>query len=323
MKAAYVNQLGNEDNFIYGELPDPAVGPRHVLVRVKAAGINRGDLFRREGTYGGPTPPFPFVPGWEVAGVIEAVGAEVKDRSPGQRVAATLAQGGYAELVAVNRAGTVPIPDRLSFDEAASIPMVFLTSWYALAKVARLEPGEVALIQSGGSGVGMAGIQIAKLCGAKVFTTAGTDEKVAKAKALGADEAVNYQRQDFLPEVMRFSGNAGVNVVLESVGGQVMTKSIQALAPLARLVTVGNSSRSADKPDLAGLAAKNASFNQFSLARQMGFGGVIPELSKILDLCAGGKMKSVVDHSFPLREAAQAHRYLAERKNFGKVILRP
>ncbi|MBI3953177.1 MAG: zinc-binding dehydrogenase [Chloroflexi bacterium] len=323
MKAAYVKQFGSEDAFIYGDLPDPQIGPKHVLVRVKAAGINRGDLFRREGTYPGAAPSFPFVPGWEVAGTIEAVGSEVKDRLVGQRVVATLAQGGYAELVAVHRAGTIPIPASLSFEEAASIPMVFLTSWFALVKVARIEAGETALIQSGGSGVGMAGIQIARHLGAKVITTAGTDEKTARALALGAEVAVNYERHDFLPEAMRCTNNAGVNVVLESVGGAVLTKSIAALAPLGRLVIVGNSSRSAEKPDLAALAAKNASFNQFSLGRQMGYGGVIPELEKILDLCARGKMKTVVDRVFPLPETAAAHRYLADRKNFGKVILRP
>ena len=323
MKAAYVERFGSEDAFIYGDMPDPKPGPRQVLVRVKAAGINRGDLFRREGSYGGAPPKLPFCPGWEVAGVIEAVGAEVKDRTVGQRVAATLADGGYAELVTVNRAGTLPIPDGVSFDEASSIPMVFLTSWYALLKVARLEKGEVALVQSGGSGVGMAGIQIAKHVGARVFTTAGTDEKVAKCLKLGADAAVNYTKQDFPPEVMKFTNNTGVNVVLESVGGQVLLKSIQAMAPLGRLVTVGNSSRGAEKPDMETLTRKNCSFTSFSLARQMGYGGVMGEMAKVMDLCAQGKMKSIVDRVFPLRETAAAHRYLAERKNFGKVVLRP
>lgn len=323
MKAAFVNTFGSEDAFVYGDLPDPKLGPRQVLIRVKAAGVNRGDLFRREGSYGGAPPKLPFCPGWEVAGVIEAVGAEVKDRSVGQRVLATLADGGYAELVAVNRAGTLPVPDKLSFEEAASIPMVFLTSWYALLKVARLEKGEAVLIQSGGSGVGMAGIQIAKHAGARVFTTAGTDDKVAKCKALGADAAVNYTKQDFLPEVMAFTGNAGVNVVLESVGGPVLLKSIQAMAPLGRLVTVGNSSRSADKPDMETLTKRNCSFTSFSLARQMGYGGVMAEMAKVMDLCAQGRMKSIVDRVFPLKETAEAHRYLAQRKNFGKVVLRP
>lgn len=323
MKAAYIKQLGPEDNFIFGDLPDPVPGPRQVLIRVKAAGINRGDLFRREGTYGGAAPAFPFVPGWEVAGVVEAIGAEVTDRAVGQPVLATMAQGGYAELVTVNRAGTIVVPPGLPLDEAASIPMVFLTSWYALVKVARLEAGESALIQSGGSGVGMAGIQIAKHLGAKVITTAGTDDKVAKARTLGADAAVNYEGQDFLPEAMRFTNNVGVNVVLESVGGAVLAKSIEALAPLGRLVTVGNSSRSQQQPDVDALARRNASFNRFSLARQMSLGGVMAELSRIIELCAQGKLRTVIDRAFPLSEAAEAHRYLAARRNFGKVILKP
>ena len=323
MKAAYVEQLGSEDNFIYGDLPDPEMGPRQVLVRVKAAAINRGDLFRREGSYGGLAPSFPFTPGWEIAGVIEAIGSDVTDRQVGQRVVATLAQGGYADLVAVHRAGILPIPEGLSFEDAASIPMVFLTSWYALVKVARLEEGEAALIQSGGSGVGVAAIQIAKHVGARVITTAGTAEKIAKCRELGADEAVNYTEQDFLPEAMRFTSDRGISVVLESVGGEVLEKSIDALAPLGRLVTVGNSSRSPIGPDMNKLSAKNVSFCSLSLARQMGFGGVMPELAKILELCSQGKMHAVIDRVFPLAETAEAQRYVAQRKNFGKVLLVP
>ena len=323
MKAAYVEAFGSEDAFIYGDQPDPELGPRQVLIRVKAAAINRGDLFRRAGSYGGEAPAFPFVPGWEVAGVIEAIGADVQDRAVGQSVVATLPQGGYAELVAVSRAGTAPIPDSLSFEEAASTPMVFLTSWYALVKVARVEPSDVVLVQSGGSGVGVAAIQIAKHIGARVITTAGSADKVQKAIKLGADEAVNYNEQDFLPEATRFSGGSGINVILESVGGEVLTKSIQALAPLGRIVIVGNSSRSTVTPDMQALAAKNGSLCNLSLARQMGYGGVMAELSKVLDLCAQGKMKAVVDRVYPLAETADAHRYVEQRRNFGKVLLKP
>ncbi len=323
MKAAFVEDFGSEDNFIYGDLPDPEIGPRQVLVRVRSAAINRGDLFRREGSYAGNAPPLPFVPGWEVAGTIEEIGSDVNDRARGERVVATLPQGGYAELVAVSRAGAFPIPGNISFDEAATIPMVFLTSWYALVRVARIEAGETVIVQSGGSGVGIAGIQIAKHLGAKVFTTAGTDEKVAKARDLGADLAINYEKDDFLPAVMDATDQRGVNVVLESVGGEVLTKSIQAMAPMGRLVTVGNSSRSNVTPDMAALAVKNCSFNSFSLARQMGYGGVMAELAKIMDLCAKGEMRTVVDRVFPLSETADAHRYVAQRKNFGKVVLSP
>ncbi len=325
MKAAYIEGFGAEDAFIYGDLPDPVPGLRQVLIRVKATAINRGDLMRREGTYGGGTPTtFPFVDGWEVAGVIEAVGSEVKERHVGQRVVATLPRGGYAELVAVNRSGTVPLPNSLSFEEGASIPIAFLTAWYGLVKVARLEAGETVLIQSGGSGVGMAGIQIAKYFGTRVLTTAGSEEKVAKAQALGADLAINYQDRDFLPEAMRFTGSAGVNVVLESVGGEVLAKSIQALAPMGRLVVVGNSSRSANLPDLLErLRRRNITYNSFNLGLQMSYGGVMAELAKIMDLCSQGKMKTVVDRVFPLKEVTEAHRYVAQRRNFGKVVLRP
>ena len=323
MKAAYVEQYGTEDNFIYGDLPDPEPAPGHLLVRVKAAALNRGDLSRRQGTYSGGAPTFPFVPGWEVAGVVEALGDGVEDRFVGQRVVATLFQGAYAELVAVKRAGTVPLPESLSFEEGASIPVVFLTSWYGLVKVAHMEAGESVLVQAGGSGVGVAAIQIAKHYGARVITTAGTAEKVAKAIDIGAEEAVNYTEQDFLPEVLRFTGGAGVDIVLESVGGEVLTKSIEAMAPMGRLVIVGNSSRSSTRPDVDLLARKNVSLTNFSLARQMAYGGVMPELAKVMELCGRGEMKTAIDRVFPLKETAEAHRYLAQRKNFGKVLLRP
>ncbi len=325
MKAAYIERFGAEDTLVYGDMPDPKMGPRQVLVRTKAASINRSDLMRREGTYGGVagTPSFPFVDGWEVAGVIEAFGSDVADRHVGQRIVATLPHGGYAELVAVNRAGTIPLPDSLSFEEGASIPIAFLTSWYGLVKLARIEAGETVLVQSGGSGVGMAGIQIAKYFKARVITTAGSDEKVARARGLGAGLAINYQTQDFLTEVMRYTDGHGVDVVLESVGGEVLTKSIQALAPLGRLINVGNSSNSSIIPDLNLLRRRNALYAGFSLGGQMSYGGVISELAKIVELCGQGKMKTVVDRVFPLKEASAAHRYVAERRNFGKVLLRP
>ena len=324
MKAAYVEQFGTEDALIYGDLPDPQPGPNQVLIRVKAAALNRGDLMRRAGTYGGVAPTsFPFVDGWEVAGIIEAIGSGVRDRSVGQRVVATMVHGGYAELAAVSRSGTVPLPDSLSFEEGASIPIVFLTSWYGLVKMARIQAEDTVLVQSGGSGVGMAGIQIAKHFGARVITTAGSAEKVAKAREFGADEAINYTEQDFLPEVMRFTNDAGVNGVLESVGGDVLTKSIEALAPLGWLVIVGNSSQSSVTPDMGMLRRKNGTVTNLNLGGQMAYGGVMAELAKIMQLCGQGKMKTMVDQTFPLKEAAEAHRYLAQRKNFGKVLLLP
>ncbi len=325
MKAATIHELGSEDVFHYEDVPDPQIRPRQVLIKIKAASINRGDLGRREGTYGGTTAnaPLPLILGWDVSGVIEGVGSEVTDRHVGQKVVATLAQGGYAELCAVNTVGTVPIPENLSYEEAASIPIVFLTSWFALLKVAKLQEGEIALIHSAGSGVGMAGIQIAKYAGARVFTTSSTVKKLEKAKELGADEVINYQEQNFLEEVMHLTDGEGVNVVLDSVGGETFSRSVDALARFGRLVTVGNISDSPATVAPATLFQRTLSILGFTLSGQMARGGVMPELAKIMELFGQGKLKTVVDRVFPLSEASEAHRYVNRGHHFGKVLLRP
>ena len=325
MKAAVIHELGDEGVFRFEEVPDPQVRPRQVLVRVKSASINRGDLGQRQGTYRGTTggAPLPMVLGWDVAGVIEEVGTEVRDRTVGQHVVATLGQGGYAELAAVNEVGTVLMPETLSFDEAASIPIVFLTSWYALLKVGKLQAGETVLVQSGGSGVGMAGIQIAKYFGATVITTASSREKLDKAKELGADHGINYTESDFREETLRITEREGVNLVLESVGGEVLTRSIEALAPSGRLVTVGNTSGSGATIDPSMLVARLLTVLGFSLSVEMGRGGVMKELGEVMELCGQGKLKTVVGRVFPLSEISEAHRYVADRRNFGKVMLRP
>ena len=327
MKAAIIHETGNEDVFRYEDVPDPEPRPRQVLLRIESASVNRGDLFRRDGSYGGGAQTLPLIIGWDVAGTIIGVGSEVTTRQVGQRVVATLPHGGYAEMTAVNEAGTVPIPDGVSFDEAASIPIVFLTSWFALRNVANLKEGETALIQSAGSGVGMAGIQIAKHMGCTVITTAGSQDKLDKARELGADHCIDYNEADFLAETMSITAQdnrePGVDVVLEAVGGDVLTKSIQALAMGGRAVTVGNTSRQPATVEPGLMLNRLLTLQGFSLAVQMGTGGVIQELQTILDLCAQGRLRTVIDRVFPLREAGEAHRHLGDRRNFGKVLLRP
>ena len=325
MKAAVIHEMGPADVLKYEDVPDPQIRPRQVLVRIKAASINRGDLGRREGSYRGATAgaALPLILGWDVAGEIEEVGSEVEGRHVGQKVVATLAQGGYAELAAVNVAGTTPFPDNLSFEDAASIPIAFLTSWFALLKVGELQEGEMVLIQSGGSGIGMAAIQIAKYSGAKVITTSSTQEKLDKAMELGADLAINYKQDDLLDRVSRFTDNSGVSLVLESVGGETLTNSISCLAPGGRLVTVGNTSQTPATVDSGLLVQRGLRLIGFSLSTQMGKGGVMPELVRIMELFKEGSLKTVVDWVFPLSEAAEAHRYVAQNLNFGKVLLRP
>jgi len=322
MKAVYFEKAGKEDVLIYGDVPDPKIGPRQVLVRVKAIGVNRKELMARER---GPAEGSPsFTDGSEVAGVIEEIGSEVKDRSVGQRVVASTPAGGYVELLAVHRAGTVPLPETLSFEEGASIPNVFLTAWYALVKLAHVQAGETVLVQAAGSGVGMAAIQIAKHFDCKVITTAGSDDKVAKARQFGADLAINYTTDDFVPAVMGFTDGRGANVCQDCVGGEVLTKSIDAMAPLSRLVVVGNASQSPDAPDLLRrLGNKNCMFCRFSMPSAFKAGGVMDELATIMELCGQGKLKTLVDRSFPLKEVAACHRYLEDRQQFGKLVLVP
>jgi NADPH2:quinone reductase len=325
VKAVVIHELGSPDALKYEDVPDPQIRPRQVLVRIKAASINRGDLGRREGTYRGATAgaALPLVLGWDVAGEILEVGEEVEGRHVGQRVVATLAQGGYAEMAAVNVAGTVPIPDNLSFEEAASIPIAFLTSWFALLKIGELQDGESVLVQSGGSGVGMAAVQIAKHTGAKVITTSGTEEKLERCREMGADLAISYRQGDVRQEVSSFTAGSGVNLVLESVGGETFSESLRCLAPGGRLVTVGNTSQSPSQIDAGYLVQRGLHIIGFSLSTQMGRGGVMGELFRIMELFEQGKLKTAVDRVFALKDAPEAHRYVADNRNFGKVLLVP
>ena len=324
MKAAVIHEFGDESVLKYEDVPDPTIGPEDVLVRVRAASVNRGDLGRRAGSYPG-TPTFPLIIGWDIAGDVVQTGPAVQNVQVGQRVVARLPQGGYAEMAVAPGSVAVPLPDAVSYDEAASLPVVFLTSWVALLDTAKLQAGETALVQAASSGVGMAGVQIAKqVAGAKVFTTAGTDEKVARARELGADVAINYTTTDFLAEVQRETGGRGVDVALDMVGGDVFSRSQQALAEGGRLVSVGRASGQAPEVDTDLAEQKH---------QQVVTGWALPtirtpeqaaaDLSRIVDLLARGKLKTIIDRVFPLSEAAEAHRYLAGRNQFGKVILRP
>ncbi|HLB29777.1 MAG TPA: zinc-binding dehydrogenase [Dehalococcoidia bacterium] len=325
MKAVRIHRFGDESVLQYEDAPDPVVGPEDVLIRVRAASVNRGDLGRRAGTSAAAPPALPLIIGWDVAGDVVATGAGVGNVRVGQRVVMRLTAGGYAELAAAPAAVAVPLPVGVSYEQAASLPVVFLTAWVALLDTAKLKAGETALVQSAGSGVGMAGVQIAKhVAGARVFTTAGTDEKVAKARELGADVAINYTTQDFLPEVLRLTEGRGVQVALDMVGGDVFARSQKALAEGGRLVSVGRSSGVAPEVDTALAEAKHQ-----QVVTGWGLGSLrTPEqaaqdLAKIVDLVAQGTLKTIIDRVYPLSEAAEAHRYLANRAQFGKIILVP
>lgn len=324
MKAIVVREFGGPDVLRLEDVPDPTPGPGQVVVRAAACGVNRGDMGRRQGTYGrGGGETLPFIVGWEMAGTIEAVGDGVAGFRAGDRVVALMPAGGYAEKAAVPAAALARIPETLTFEEAAGIPVAYLTAWFALTRRAGLRAGETVLVQAGGSGVGVAAIQMAKHLGARVITTAGSEEKLARARTLGADEVINYRTASVRDAVAQVTGGRGVDVVVESVGGRTSVESVEALAVAGRLVSVGNSSREPAPVDLAAVFGKNASLLGFYLGIEMLAPDAGREFQHVVDLCASGAVKVIVDSVLPLSEAPVAHQRLIDRANFGKLILKP
>jgi NADPH2:quinone reductase len=324
MKAAVINEYGDEGVLTYQDMPDPAIGADEVLIRVRAASINRGDFGRRAGFFQAGTPP--LVIGWDIAGDVVEVGANVTNLRAGQRVVSQVMGGGYAELAAAPANATVPMPDGISYDEAASLPVAWLTAWIALLDTAALKPGETALIQSVSSGVGMAGVQIAKNVGGAslVLTTAGSDEKCKRGLELGADYAINYSTGDFLAEVLAKTNGRGVDVALDMIGGETFAKTQQALAEGGRMVSVGRAGGVGGEVDQALAERKHQTITTGWLVftikpREQ----LSTDLAKIMDAIAAKKLNPLIDRVFPLSEAAEAHRYIAGRNQFGKVLLRP
>jgi NADPH:quinone reductase-like Zn-dependent oxidoreductase len=224
--------------------------------------------------------------------------------------------GGYAELVKVPGPNLVPLPAAISFEAGAALPLAMLTAWHALVAQARLKPGQTVLVQAAGSGVGSAAIQIARLCGAHVMTTVGTDDKIAFAHALGAERVVNYRTQDFVDAAKQWTGKRGVDVVIEHIGGETFERSVYALTRLGTLVSIGSHDTHWGRLDLRHVYSKNLRILGTNL-------GSILELRQILDHVEAGRLRPVVDRAFPLRDARAAVQYVLDRQNKGKVLVIP
>ncbi|MEK6320421.1 MAG: zinc-binding dehydrogenase [Acidobacteriota bacterium] len=342
MKAVAINAHGGPEVLEVTELPDPAIDDNEVLIRVKACSLNHLDVWIRRGMPGFEF-RMPHVLGADIAGVVAQVGRLVKNVKPDQAVLlspgvscmhceyclsgrdnlcasydilGSRADGGYAEYVKVPSFNVIPKPEKLSFEEASTIPLVFLTAWHMLGERVRLKPGETLLVHAAGSGVGSAAIQIGKLLGARVFATASTDAKLAKAKSLGADETINYQQEDFLDAVKRLTGKRGVDVVFEHTGEATWEKSIRSLARSGRLVTCGATSGFKGNLDIRYLFSRQISLHGSYM-------GAKTELLEVLRFFEDGRLKPVVDRVLPLEKAAEAHRAIEDRAQFGKVVLVP
>ena len=323
MKAIIVEEPGGPEQMKLAEVPDPVPGADDLLIRVHASALNRADTNQRRGTYP-PQHGASEILGLELAGEVVEVGRDVTGFATGDRVYGLSGGGGYGELATLHQEMAMPIPAGWDYQFAASIPEVFFTADTAIHTLGALQPGQRALIHGGGSGVGIAAIQIAKLMGGEAWITAGTDEKCAKARELGATLAINYKTQDFAAAVKDASDGKGVDVILDVVGGPYLERNLESLAVAGRLVSV------------ALLGGRQTEINLGLLhSKRLQISGTVMRSRPLADRVAitrhfqehlepaliDGRMRPVLDRVFPLREAAEAHRYMEADRNFGKIIL--
>jgi NADPH:quinone reductase-like Zn-dependent oxidoreductase len=340
MKAAIIHEFGGPEVLRYEDVPDPQLRKDQILIRVKACALNHLDLWVRKGL---PGVKLPHILGSDIAGEIVEVGEYITGFQPGQRVLlapmhfcnhceqcvagrqnlcreftvlGNAVDGGNCELIAVPAVNVIPIPDSLGFNEAASVPLVFLTAFHMLTGRASIRPGNTVLVLGANSGVGIAAIQIAKLFNATVIATAGDDRKIQKARKLGADYVIDHYQQKIGDEARRITNKAGVDIVIEHVGAATWNESMKALKPGGTLVTCGATSGPQASFDLRFLFARH-------LALLGSYMGTMGELHEVLKLVFSGKLRPVVDSTFPMRDIRAAHEYLEQSRMFGKVVLNP
>jgi len=323
MKAIIITQPGGPEVLQIAERPIPAYSPDEVLVKVTAAGVNRPDVAQRKGHY--PAPPGASdIPGLEIAGIVEEVGADVKRWKKGDKVCALVTGGGYAEYCNVPQGQCLPIPGNLSFIEAASLPETFFTVWSNVFDRGALKRGETLLVHGGSSGIGVAAIQMAKALGSTVYVTAESDAKCRFSEALGADKAINYKTSDFSEVIKQITSGKGVDVILDMVGGDYTPKNIESLADDGRLVMINMMMGKDVKVDLSQVMRKRLVITGSTLrSRDAAFKtGIAHNLEKtIWPLLASGKIKAVINKVFPAEKAADAHRLMESSQHIGKLIL--
>ncbi len=340
MKAVAFKEHGGPDKLSYEDMPMPQIGPQEVLIRVKACAVNHLDIWIRQGNPAYPM-PLPHVGGSDVSGIVEKVGSQVEGVSVGARVflspgiscwqcqyclegrdnmcrtynlLGAVTHGGYAEYVKVPFRNVLSMSENLSFEQAAAFPLVSVTAAHMLFPLAALQHGETVLVMGAGSGVGMMAVQMAKLAGARVLTTVGSDDKIPKALALGADAVINHAKERVAERVRLLTDGRGVDVVVEHIGPEVWDNCVESLAKGGRLITCGATTGGDVKLNL-----------RYVFSRQLtikgSYMGTRAELVKAAELMGQGRLKAVIDRTFPLEEARAAQELMASRKFFGKIVL--
>lgn len=342
MKAIIIPRHGGPDVLEYTEMPQPRIQSNEVLIRVRACALNHLDLYVRKGLPGVPL-PLPHIPGSDVAGEVAQIGNQVRSVQVGERVVVSpglscgicpqclagednrcrrytilgfVVDGGCAEYVRVPEKNVLPLPENLTFEEAAAVPLVFLTTWHMLLARAELRPGEDILVLGAGSGVGSAAIQIARLVGARVFATIGHESKRQKALELGAEIVINHSDTDVGDEIKRITQRRGVDVVVEHVGEATWEHSLNSLAVGGRLVTCGATTGADIKMNIGKLLSRNLSILGSYMGRRS-------ELYPILKLVSERKLKPVIDSVMPLSHCTRAHARMERREHFGKLVMLP
>ncbi|KOU67687.1 NAD(P)H-quinone oxidoreductase [Streptomyces sp. NPDC060334] len=323
MHAITIEQPGGPEALVWTDVPDPVAGEGEVLVEVAASAVNRADVLQRQGFYD-PPPGASRYPGLECSGRITAIGPGVSGWSVGDEVCALLAGGGYAERVAVPAGQLLPVPDGLDPVTAAALPEVVTTVWSNVFMVAGLRPGETLLVHGGSSGIGTMAIQLGKAVGARVAVTAGGKEKLARCAELGADILIDYREQDFVEEVRAATGGAGADVILDIMGAKYLSRNLDALAVNGRLAIIGLQGGVKAEVNLGALLAKRAAITATSLrARPLEEKAAIVAAVRehVWPLVAAGRVRPVVHATYPMRDAAEAHRVMESSAHVGKLLL--
>jgi putative PIG3 family NAD(P)H quinone oxidoreductase len=325
MHAVVITEPGEPEVLRWLEVPDPVPGPGEVVIDIAASGVNRADLMQRQGLYPPPAGAPPY-PGLECAGRIRIAGDGVTDWRPGDEVCALLAGGGYAEQVVVPAGQVLPLPPKVSVTTAASFPETACTVYSNVFQLAALQAGETLLVHGGGSGIGTMAIQLGKAFGARVACTAGSAEKLARCRELGADIAINYREQDFVEALRDATGGAGADVILDIMGASYLARNLAALATDGRLAIIGRQGGSRAEIDLGVLQGKRASVHATTLrARPAGQKAAVVAAVRehVWPLIGTGQVQPVIDRELPMSQAPAAHRAMAASEHIGKILLRP